>query len=963
MTDISLPPDETAKSPPSSGSNKTGSFTSTTSAAWIDPASVTGTGAGRVMLNVGAAPAVTHNSTNAQQVASPFVLNLLEALAANDNTIWVGSENGAGGAFGTYATAATLEDQGTIVAWIGEDRIIHAKFVPFEDPDVISIEENARTLQDRFANLGSAGLPYGSDNGRLAVVATARNTFTALWVADFGATAALMGKAFTFVDPHAYTETAEDSYGAGGHPVVVQSLPPVRIAGHIERFEAVRSNDGALTVITDVSGTGSEPATLTFAVVSNDGESPAIVAMDGQGYSDAPLLALDVVASQSDQALVSEEAGVNELPASDTREAQTLGEAPSSTGGPPSGEPSSVANTGAVAEAIAGPAWTYVEGTGGSVSVIQLQNRVEAKLEYAPSERPGAVKLTLTISDGGGSPSTPLTTVVIADNALVQDAERPDLDVAPVLAGNAEDIAVLWVGVKENGSNSAPLRTLQVTAVHPFADQSSDEAASVETITLAETTEALSDLDLAWRSGSDAEAELAAAWIQNADLEGYGTLNLKQLHFDYQDGNHHPRPDGGAAAAEAITQLPDTQPNISGQDDVLDVNSVEQSASRPETLGLSTYAELRSMARPQIDKYARSPDMEIVSDGSLAIAWVGRGSEKNDGATIHGLLLTDDLETAYRFDVEDELTGDIDVRLGPEITVIGPDTFIVGWLRESDDDRSHKYEAVAFAVGFDVASGWSTASTVVTLATFDDRPKALDFKTIGGDGELQLALTWLDDGDHNQRIIDIDAFNADPSVSGSDAAGSSAEEQSIAFVETTGFGVILAIESNADSDNSGKGSVGANDAGETTFVTGFVDEDADVIVFGEVDAASVAVLSTYSNGPTAGDVQNAILTLTRPPEPVSPFAGGDGAWPETHSINDIIDALGDQVLFSGASLSIDPSDITPLNDNEIEVSSFNDVGSVFDALQFANVLNASVNADVITFDATGYATIKELDPL
>lgn len=960
MTDISLPPDEPAKSP-ASGSNKTDTFTSATSAAWIDPASVSGTGAGRVMLNVGAGLGVAHNGANVQQGASPFVLNLLEALAANDNTIWVGSENGTDGAFGTYATAATLEDRGTIVAWIGEDRIIHAEFVPFEDPDVITIEKDARNLQDSLANLGSAGLPHGSDHGRLAVVATARNTFTALWVADFGATAALMGKAFTFADPHAYTETADASNGAGGHPVLVQSLPPVRIAGHIERFEAVRSDDGALTVIADVSGADSEPVTLTFTVVSNDGETPLILAMDGQEFSDAPPLALDVLASRSDQALVSEEAEVNELPASDPEEAQTFGEAPSSTSGPLSGEPSSLANAGAVAEAGPESAWTYVDGTGGSVSsVIRLRDSVEAKLESAPSHTPGTVKLTVTISDGGGSPSTPPTTVVIADNALVQDAERPDLDVAPILTGNTEDIAVLWVGLEENTSDSAPLRTLQVTVVHPLGDEASDQGPSVETITLAETTEALSDLDLTGRGRDGDGAEWAAAWIQNADLEGYGTLNLKQLHFDYQGDRHHAQSDGGTVAAFAQ----ELDAPLDASEAVADVIPDEQSAARSEPLRLSTHAEIECRLRPQIDENARSPDVEIGPRDSLAIAWVGRGTEKNDGATIHGLLLTNDLKTAYRFDVEDELTGDIDVRSGPDITVIGPDAFVVGWLRDrnGDDKSGHEYEAVGFSVRFDVTSGWSTASTVVTLATFDDKPKALDFKTIEGEGELQLVLTWLDDGDKNERVVDINAFNADSTVSGSGDARSSAEEQSIALVETTGFGVLLAVESNAASDNSGKGRGGATDESETTFVAGFVDEDADVIVFGEVDAASITVLSTYSNGPTAGDVQNAISTLTRPQEPAPNFAGGDTAWPETHSINDIIDALGDQVLFSGAGLSIDTRDITAQNDNGVDVGSFDDVGSVFDALQFANVLNASANADVITFDATGYATLKEFDP-
>lgn len=955
MTDISLPPDEPINSPPSAG-NRTGTFTS---AAWIDPGSVTGSGAGRVMLNVGAGPGACHNGTNTQQGASPFVLNLLEALAANDNTIWVGSQDGADGAFGTYATAATLEDQGTIVAWIGEDRIIHAKFVPFDDPDVVAIEENARKLQDSFANLGPAGLPHGSDSGRLAVVATARHTFTALWVADFGATAALMGKAFTFADPHAYTETADAFNGARGHPVLVQSLPPVRIAGHIERFEAVRSNDGALTVSADVSGTDSEPVTLTFTVVSNDGEAPVILAMEGQEFSDAPPLALDVVASRSDQALVSEEADVNELPSFDSEQAQTLGEAQSSTSGPLTGEPRNLATAGAVAEAGPESALTFVDGTGGSISsVIRLRDSVEAKLESAPSHTPGTVKLTVTISDGGGSPSKPPTTVVIADNALVRDAERPDLDVAPILAGNAEDIAVLWVGVEQNGSDGAPLRTLQVTVVHPLGDKASDQGPSVETITLAETTEALSDLDLTGRGGDEDGAEWAAAWIQNADLEGYGTLNLKQLHFDYQGDRHHAQSESDTVAAFA--QEADTVPVAS--ETVAGVIPNEQPAARSEPLRLSTHAEIECRVRPQIDDNARSPDVEIGPRDSLAIAWVSRGAEKDDGATIHGLILTNDLETAYRFDVDDEITGDIDVRLGPDITVIGPDAFVVGWLRKRDgDDKSgHEYEAVGFSVRFDVTSGWSTASTVVTLATFDDKPKALDFTTAGSGGELQLALTWLDDGDKNQHIIEISAFDTQASDSGSDAA-SGTEGPRVALVEATGTGVVIAIESNLDSDNSGKGSGG--DEGETTFVAGFVDEDADVIIFGEFDAASVAVLSAIGNGPTVDDIQNAISTLTRPPEPVSSFAGGDAAWPETYSINDIINELGDQVLFSGAGLSIEMSDITPQNDNGVDGAPFDDVGSVFDALQFANVLNASVNADVITFDATGYATIKDLDPL
>ena len=53
--------------------------------------------------------------------------------AANDNVFWVGDEEDDGdGVYGSDVDAATLTDGSSVVAWIGPDRVVHAKYYPAE---------------------------------------------------------------------------------------------------------------------------------------------------------------------------------------------------------------------------------------------------------------------------------------------------------------------------------------------------------------------------------------------------------------------------------------------------------------------------------------------------------------------------------------------------------------------------------------------------------------------------------------------------------------------------------------------------------------------------------------------------------------------------------------------------------------------------------------------------------------
>ncbi|MGL4395011.1 MAG: hypothetical protein ACRCS9_00585, partial [Hyphomicrobium sp.] len=195
-------------------------------------------------------------------------VSLLSHIAANDNSVWVGAENDddGNGHFGFDASAATLPGGHTVVAWIGEDRIIHAKSYP-EDPATgapLDLDRNTQALNDVLANLGTASQAHAASNGRVKVVPYGQDSFAALWIADFGFTAALMGK--TFMLTTALDGPAEHDNGARVWSSAM--LPPLSLPTNAVSITALRNGDGGLKVqlVPDVSATSNMAADVQEVV-------------------------------------------------------------------------------------------------------------------------------------------------------------------------------------------------------------------------------------------------------------------------------------------------------------------------------------------------------------------------------------------------------------------------------------------------------------------------------------------------------------------------------------------------------------------------------------------------------------------------------------------------------------------------------------------------------------------------
>jgi hypothetical protein len=190
-------------------------------------------------------------SPDSPQIAGNFAIKTKSA--ANDNVFWVGDEDGNGGVFGSDVDAASLADGSSVVAWIGPDRIVHAKHIPAEhDPQGSSADDAASLAQSREINellsdLGGAGQRAGNADGRVKVTSFGQNGVAALWIADFGFTAALMGKLY-LLQQETGGDAGTESQATRSAGWAVTDFSPVAVPRFASNISVEVSEDGRISV-------------------------------------------------------------------------------------------------------------------------------------------------------------------------------------------------------------------------------------------------------------------------------------------------------------------------------------------------------------------------------------------------------------------------------------------------------------------------------------------------------------------------------------------------------------------------------------------------------------------------------------------------------------------------------------------------------------------------------------------
>jgi len=135
-----------------------------------------------------------HKISHASELETGF------AGAANDNSVWIGDDDGSGGAVGRLPTVATLDTGDVLVAWIGSEGHVHGKLyatAPTGDaaaPDYGAVNE---ALADLTPHYGRAGDGHAWDARRVKVGDLGPGNFALVWLVAAGADAMLNGSVFS----------------------------------------------------------------------------------------------------------------------------------------------------------------------------------------------------------------------------------------------------------------------------------------------------------------------------------------------------------------------------------------------------------------------------------------------------------------------------------------------------------------------------------------------------------------------------------------------------------------------------------------------------------------------------------------------------------------------------------------------------------------------------------------------
>ena len=120
--------------------------------------------------------------------------------AANDNLVWVGDEDGSGGAMGRLPTVASLDTGDVLVAWIGSEGHVHGKLYGTANAAGASAEDYVAVntaLADLTPHYGRDGDGQAYDARRVKATDLGAGNFALVWMVAAGADAMLNGSVFS----------------------------------------------------------------------------------------------------------------------------------------------------------------------------------------------------------------------------------------------------------------------------------------------------------------------------------------------------------------------------------------------------------------------------------------------------------------------------------------------------------------------------------------------------------------------------------------------------------------------------------------------------------------------------------------------------------------------------------------------------------------------------------------------
>lgn len=805
---------------------------------WIEADKDAPAGCGRIMVSV-----ATDGGEQQSIVASaiPFLSRILGVLspsspkvasniavsskfAANDNVYWLGDDDrdGENGIFASDVDAATLANGETVVAWIGDDRHVHARLI---DRDGAFSEVTGDTrieLNKLLADLGDAGQGGGPSQGRVKVSPLGSNGFSAFWLADFGLTAALMGKAF--LSGITSAEAHEDNAGASGWSV--KDIAPMALSPGAKSLAVRAQADGTLKVSVSEHGPGDDASavnefTVSLGASDDDGDAPVVLVAEtppepAQGDAENELPLTDVRHGSGSPVLASHDGGAESSDAGTGAAGSDTSGADLSAGEGTQGQAIDLPD--GIAPTLAGKLPPVVVVTPSGTSVL---------VQFKPGAEPGTTAIEFTKLGADGQPvldadGAPQVTVV-TENAITEDAEHPNLDLAPSVAATDDQVSFAWLEAvpRTETGGEAPVLAIKLQGYDSEGEAIADEPVTV--VTTSDTVHSISDFQITYLHAPVAHASPPPQAVSE-DANEAGAVA--------PEADAAPAPDGGDEAAgddadqSGVTAEAANESDPPAASDTGTATSDEAPASEPaaaeeapvsiqiavvwvQNADDNGYGDIMGQRFGLVDDdnghdnsgkgsgddddrgqsfvalgcdgsqggdndsafsigddgsssagaVGRAPSVAGAGDNAIVVTWVQETSAGSGVEVVDGVVLnTDGGQVALHLDLSDLMPNGILKGTDPIVATDDRGDIVVSWLQTA---LSGGYDAAAAIYEYLSSGTWSVPGNVLLLSHFDDLPDALHVSITGG-SDPEIVVAWQDDG----RTITGEHFDLDGVATG-----------------------------------------------------------------------------------------------------------------------------------------------------------------------------------------------------
>lgn len=607
---------------------------------------------------------------------------------ANDNTIEIA-------ALGREPILNAVNSGDTLVAWIGADAHLHGALIPAPAHDEAGGDASKpdageyAALNAALADLGPVASGEAGQR-RIKSLELGLGQIALMWLA-LGSTAfELRGLLITL------PEDSSGGEGAASRSSVAALAPVVLPPGFDGSFEvAGLTGDGDLAVTYG----SREGGTSTVRVARLE------TAGDEAGYGESSH------ESGVDEARLAS-AGANHTSLGTAAEDDAVPQGSWTGSAPPgAGNSNPATQSGGLVGQFTVAGSEGDDGQDQTAPIVSATDSGFAAVWQVASEDGQTASLKLALYSSGVASSSAESAPAVYD---VTDSA--DAAVAPAMTGAGDGAAIAWVETSDSESQLIlEVFEPQQGGTGPVVVDSG-ETGDYSSIAMASQTV---DPEVA----PGLEEQVAVVWVEDADEEGYGTVNLQRYGL---------RNDESGQAAEPVA---------------LGADGTVEGSNDPAAL-----------SRDEAPVIGRDPQAAGLTGGELAVFWIERDSSgKGKGDTIHGVIVKgEEKGRGTHLDLEALMPYGVADGTKPIVFTTGSGEIRIAWLEPTggNEDRGFDVRIATFMPAGE--KSWTPPSAAVTLHHLSDEPD--DFSLALGADASTLVLTWRDD---DSKHVYVQNFSLD----------------------------------------------------------------------------------------------------------------------------------------------------------------------------------------------------------